>query len=330
MVALSVLPVAGPFASVARLAHLLRVTRIVSAMPDLRLIVATMLRSIPSMGHVILLLGLLLYVYGVLGVNLFAEVDPAHWGSLGTALLTLFQMLTLEGWVEILGAVLPARPFAWLFFSSFIVVAVFVVINLFVAVVINNLERATAAEELLRDATSFFASGHRLDRWEGGLFLAYCVTYTTYLVLASTAHDALPSLSLVMAEFVLPLTAVTLAVVAWRVARPPTSSRAGRRKVASEEGRRLLVPLGRRPHRIATAAGTQRRPASRGPRRHPDRDDDAARIPDDPRRLRVRDRSQPTALARRRLRDRGDRRGLPVDLLQPLLPAGADAAGSAR
>jgi voltage-gated sodium channel len=154
VVALSLLPVAGPVASVARLARLLRVTRLVSAVPDLRLIVATMLRSIPSMGHVILLLGLLLYVYGVLGVNLFAEVDPAHWGSLGTALLTLFQMLTLEGWVEIQGAVLPARPFAWLFFGSFIVVAVFVVINLFIAVVINNLERAKAAEESLRDATS--------------------------------------------------------------------------------------------------------------------------------------------------------------------------------
>jgi len=72
-----------------------------------------------------------------------------------------------------------------------------------------------------------FASGHRLDRWEGGLFLAYYVAYTTYLVLASTGHDALPGLSLVMAEFALSLTAVTLAVVAWRIARPPPSSRAG-------------------------------------------------------------------------------------------------------
>jgi cation:H+ antiporter len=78
-----------------------------------------------------------------------------------------------------------------------------------------------------------FASGHRLDRWEGGLFLAYYVAYTTYLILASTGHDALPALSLVMAEFALPLTAVTLAVVAWRIARPPGSSRAG-----TAEGRR--------------------------------------------------------------------------------------------
>ena len=52
------------------------------------------------------------------------------------------------------GNALPARSFAWLFFGSFIVVAVFVVINPFIAVVINNLERAKAAEELVRDTTS--------------------------------------------------------------------------------------------------------------------------------------------------------------------------------
>ena len=151
VVALGLLPVTGSFATVARLARLLRITRVVSALPDLRLIVDTMLRSIPSMGHVVLLLGLLLYVYGILGVQLFGPVDPVRWGTLGAAGLTLFQMLTLEGWVEIQAAVLPERPYAWLFFGSFIVVAVFVVINLFIAVVINNLERAKAAEQVARD-----------------------------------------------------------------------------------------------------------------------------------------------------------------------------------
>ena len=99
-----------------------------------------MVRSIPSMGHVIVLLSLLLYVYAVLGFHFFREADPAHWGSLGAALLTLFQMLTLEGWVEIQDAVLDAYPLAWIYFSSFVFVAVFVVVNLFIAVVINNLE----------------------------------------------------------------------------------------------------------------------------------------------------------------------------------------------
>ncbi|MCP6756412.1 ion transporter, partial [Klebsiella pneumoniae] len=68
--------------------------------------------------------------------------DPRHWGSLGIAMLTLFQILTLEGWVDIQNASLAVTPWAWVFYVSFVLIAVFVVVNLFIAVVLNNLERA--------------------------------------------------------------------------------------------------------------------------------------------------------------------------------------------
>ena len=103
VIAASLLPHAGPFAMVARLARLLRITRVVSVFPELRLIIGTMVRSIPSMGHVIVLLSVLLYVYAVLGFHFFREASPTHWGSLGAALLTPAQMQTLEGSVEIQG-----------------------------------------------------------------------------------------------------------------------------------------------------------------------------------------------------------------------------------
>ena len=146
VVALSLLPVAGPFATVARLARILRVARVATALPDLRLIIGTMLRSIPSLGHVVLLLGLLFYIYGVVGFYLFGVADPAHWGSLPAAARTLFQILTLEGWLEVEAASRVVHPASWLFYSSYIVVAVFVVTNLFIAVVINNLETVRAEE----------------------------------------------------------------------------------------------------------------------------------------------------------------------------------------
>ena len=146
VVALSLLPASGPLAVLARLARVARVARLVSALPDLRLIVGTMLRSIPSIGHVLMLLSLLLFVYGVLGVKLFGEADPQRWRHLGRAAETLFQVLTLEGWAEVLAEVRPGRPWAWLYFASFIFVAVFVVVNLFVAVMINNLEKAKRDE----------------------------------------------------------------------------------------------------------------------------------------------------------------------------------------
>lgn len=147
VVALSLLPAAGPFATVARLARILRVARLVSSVPDLRLIVGTMLRSIPSIGHVLVLLSLLLFVWAVVGVELFGAVDPERWGHLGLAVETLFQVLTLEGWAEVQGEVRPGRPWAFLFFASFIFTAVFVVVNLFVAVMLDNLEKVRAEEE---------------------------------------------------------------------------------------------------------------------------------------------------------------------------------------
>jgi voltage-gated sodium channel len=152
VVALSLLPVAGPFAAVSRLARLLRVVRLVSVSPDLRLIVETMLRSIPSMGHVAMLLGLLLYVYAILGYYMFHRQDPVHWGTLGKALLSVFQLLTLEGWVEMQRALIPAYPWVWIYFASFVVVGVFIVINLFIAVVLNNLE-TVRIEQLEADPT---------------------------------------------------------------------------------------------------------------------------------------------------------------------------------
>ncbi len=59
-----------------------------------------------------------------------------------------------------------------------------------------------------------FFTGGRISRGEGALFLGYYVAYTLYLILAAAEHDALPRFSAVMLYFALPLTLVTLVVVA--------------------------------------------------------------------------------------------------------------------
>jgi voltage-gated sodium channel len=164
VVALSLLPTAGPFATVARLARVLRVGRMVSGMPELRLIIGTMLRSIPSMGHVVTLLGLLIYIYGVVGYHLFGGVDPEHWGNLGSAAHTLFVVITLEGWVELMQKSAEATRWAWLYYASFIVVAVFVVTNLFIAVVINNLEEVRNEERHARPTATPSDPSAELER----------------------------------------------------------------------------------------------------------------------------------------------------------------------
>ncbi|MEA3300087.1 MAG: calcium/sodium antiporter [Pseudomonadota bacterium] len=67
-----------------------------------------------------------------------------------------------------------------------------------------------------------FATGHRIARWEGALFIGYYAAYVSYLILASTGHAALSAFSGVMLGFVLPITVVTLAVL-WTRQRVPTT-----------------------------------------------------------------------------------------------------------
>ena len=155
IIVLSLVPATGEMALVARLVRVLRVLRLVSAMPQLRLIVATLVRTIPSMGHVILLMSIIFYIYAITGVHLFSEHDEEHWGTLGAAILTLFQMVTLEGWVDLMEQTQEAMPFAWIFFVSFILIGTFVVLNLFIAIVINNLEssKVEQLEQLDEPAT---------------------------------------------------------------------------------------------------------------------------------------------------------------------------------
>jgi len=165
IVVLSLIPATGEFALVARLIRVLRVLRLVSAVPQLRLIVATLVRSIPSMGHVMLLMSILLYIYAVTGFHLFHQHDAEHWGTLGASLLTLFQMVTLEGWVDVMDTAMEAYPWSWIYFVSFVLIGTFVMLNLFIAVVINNLEASKVAElEELRNPVTHEEVLRELER----------------------------------------------------------------------------------------------------------------------------------------------------------------------
>jgi len=153
VVVLSLIPTTGEFALIARTVRLLRVLRLITAVPELRLIIATLVRSLPGLGNVILLLMIVFYMYAIAGFYLFHEHDPFHWSSLGISLITLFRVLTLEDWTDVMYSAMELYPFAWIFFISFVIVAAFIVINMFIAVVINNLHKAQQESEMVQGAS---------------------------------------------------------------------------------------------------------------------------------------------------------------------------------
>ncbi|WP_444891441.1 ion transporter [Microbulbifer sp. DLAB2-AA] len=175
IIALSLIPATGPLATLARLVRILRVLRLVSAFPELRTLVDTLLRSLPSMMHIAILMGIIFYIYGVAGYFLFHEIDPTHWRNLPIALLSLFRIVTFEDWTDIMYTAMDAMPWAWLYFVSFVVMGAFVMINLFIGVVLNNLEEAKlrrmdemclppSQTEILRELRSTQAALARLQK----------------------------------------------------------------------------------------------------------------------------------------------------------------------
>lgn len=125
-----------------RLARVLRVIRVVRLLPELRILTLAVARSLPPLFSMSVLTTLILYVYGIVGWTLFGDRDPERWGDIGQAMLTLFVMLTLEGFPAYLERGMEIEPWSVLYFISFVLVAAFIVLNLLIGVVLNSMEEA--------------------------------------------------------------------------------------------------------------------------------------------------------------------------------------------
>ena len=161
IVAAALMPFGGSAATVLRLLRLLRVLKLVRALPRLQLLVSALLKSIPSMGYVSILLFLLFYVYAVAAVFMWGENDPVHFGTLQTAIVSLFRAVTLEDWTDLMYINMQgcdaygydgmmamctapsASPIgAALFFISFVLVGTMIILNLFIGVIMKGMDEA--------------------------------------------------------------------------------------------------------------------------------------------------------------------------------------------
>lgn len=146
-----------------RTVRLLRIVRIISVLPELRVLVSGMIRAVRPIGAMAAMTVVLLFVYAMIGTKLFGEQIPERWDDVGTAMLTLFTVLTLEGWNEILFDAQEVTQYAWVFFVSFVLLASFLVINVLIAIIITSVEEAREAElaEEIEERIQEVAAGDR-------------------------------------------------------------------------------------------------------------------------------------------------------------------------
>jgi voltage-gated sodium channel len=134
-------------AEVLRLLRLARIVRLLRFLPNARMLIATMGKALPSVLSMIVLVILILFIYGMVGFVLFGEEIPKEWGNIGSAMMTLFILLTLENFPTYLDQAQEVSPFASVFFLSYVLIAAFVVLNLVLGIVVGSMEEAREEEE---------------------------------------------------------------------------------------------------------------------------------------------------------------------------------------
>lgn len=139
----SLIPVdESQYALLARLLRLFRVMRLIFFVPQLRLMVEALLAAMPRMSYVALMMFIIFYIYGAAGNLFFAPINADLWGDVGTSMLTLFRVATLEDWTDVMYETMEIYPLSWIFYLTFIFLSAFVFLNMMIGVIINVMQEA--------------------------------------------------------------------------------------------------------------------------------------------------------------------------------------------
>lgn len=164
IVVISLIPVEdSEMALIGRLIRIFRVLRMVSIIPELRLLLNSLIKALPQLGYVILLMFIIFYIYAAVGASFFAAINETLWGDISIAMLTLFRVMTFEDWTDVMYETMEVYPFSWIFYLSFIFLTTFAFLNMVIGIVVSVMENEhaeEAREQALTDGTPTIESLH--------------------------------------------------------------------------------------------------------------------------------------------------------------------------
>jgi voltage-gated sodium channel len=136
----------APFAAgqtvVLRLLRLMRLLRIFRFLPEVRVLFASIVKSLPPLLSMSVLIGLMLFLYGMAGTYLFGTTLYDSWGHIGLSLKSLFILLTLENFPQYLEEAMLISPWALPYFLSYVFLIVFTILNVLIGIVLNAMDEA--------------------------------------------------------------------------------------------------------------------------------------------------------------------------------------------
>jgi len=140
IVVISLIPVEdSELALVGRLIRIFRVLRMVSIVPELKMLLNSLLIAMPQLGYIVALMFIIFYIYAAIGSTFFAAINPDLWGDIAISMLTLFRVMTFEDWTDIQYETMTVYPFSWIYYITFIFFTAFAFLNMVIGVVVNVL-----------------------------------------------------------------------------------------------------------------------------------------------------------------------------------------------
>jgi voltage-gated sodium channel len=140
------------FLVVSRLFRVLRVLRLLEVSTELKAVERKIVSIVPTIFSFALLLGILLYIYSIIGIYLFShhQYQNADFTTLGHAFITLFQLMTLDGWSDMMYSASASYNDSWLiksYFVSFVILTAIVSFNVFVAVLTSQVHEKVVEDQ---------------------------------------------------------------------------------------------------------------------------------------------------------------------------------------
>lgn len=148
IVSMSLIPIDGNESAVARLLRIFRILRLITILPELKGIINALFKSAKSIGYVLILMFIIFYIYAIMGTVFFEDATSGQWRDVGRALLTLFQIMTFEGWNDLMNETMKTHSWSWFFYVSFIFLTTYTFLNMIIGIMIETLTQEHKKEDL--------------------------------------------------------------------------------------------------------------------------------------------------------------------------------------
>ncbi|MYM62520.1 ion transporter [Pseudomaricurvus sp. HS19] len=141
IVVVSLVPIDNSdMALIGRLVRIFRVLRMVSIIPELRMLLTSLMKALPQLGYVVLMMFIIFYIYAAIGSTFFHSINATLWGDIALSLLTLFRVMTFEDWTDVMYETMEVYPLSWAYYLTFIFFTAFAFLNMIIGIVVNVME----------------------------------------------------------------------------------------------------------------------------------------------------------------------------------------------